>query len=159
MATMSLVATSIRSGARCEEADSANLGGAVRQRAAMPASGDTTSDFVLPALDVRALARRAAVPGALAAVAAAAIVIAGGPLQAFADALGRALDADPRWVAGAAAFELLSFVGYVALLWLVGSRATPPLGFPARGYVTPGGAAPTPPPPTRGGGGAGRPPS
>src|SRR5436190_319492 len=70
----------------------------------MSASGDTTPDFVLPALDVRALARRAAVPGALAAVAAAAIIIAGGPLQAFADALGRALDADPRWVAGAAAF-------------------------------------------------------
>src|SRR3954449_3810264 len=151
---MSLVATSIRSGARCEEADSASLGGAVRQRAAMPASGDTTSDFVLPALDVRALARRAAVPGALAAVAATAVVIAGGPLHAFADALGRALDADPRWVIGAAVFELLSFVGYVALLWLVGSRATPRLGFRASGYVTLGGAAATRLLPTGGVGGA-----
>src|SRR3954468_14765564 len=151
---MSLVATSIRSGARCEEADSAPLGGAVRQRAAMPGSADTTSDFVLPALDVRALARRAAVPGVLAAVAATAIVIAGGPLHAFADALGRALDADPRWVAAAAAFELLSFVGYVALLWLVGSRATPRLGFRARGYVTLGGAAAPRLLPTGGVGGA-----
>src|SRR3954467_6533587 len=163
---MSLVATRIRSGARCEEADSATLGGAVRQRAAMPASGDTTSNFVLPALDVRALARpapapgvralpaRAAVPGALAAVAAAAIVIAGGPLQAFADALGRALDADPRWVIGAAVFELLSFAGYVALLWLVGSRATPRLGFRASGYVTRGGAPATRLLPTGGVGGA-----
>src|SRR4051794_30437182 len=154
MATMSLVATSIRSGARCEEADSANLGGAVRQRAAMPASAEPTSDFVLPAVDVRALARRAAVPGALAAVAAAAVVIAGGPLQAFADALGRALDADPRWVVGAAAFELLSFVGYVALLWLVGSRATPRLGFRASTHVTLGGAAATRLLPTGGVGGA-----
>jgi uncharacterized membrane protein YbhN (UPF0104 family) len=154
MATMTLVATHIRSGARCEEADSASLGGVVRQRAAMPASADPTSDFVLPALDVRALARRAAVPGALAAVAATAVVIAGGPLHAFADALGRALDADPRWVAGAAAFELLSFVGYVALLWLVGSRATPRLGFRASGYVTLGGAAATRLLPTGGVGGA-----
>src|SRR3954452_10012249 len=120
---MSLVATRIRSGARCEEADSATLGGAVRQRAAMPASADQTPDFVLPALDVRALARRAAVPAVLAAVAAGAIVVAGGPLHAFADALGRALDADPRWVIAGAAFELLSFVGYVSLLWLVASRA------------------------------------
>ena len=126
----------------------------MRQRAAMPASADPTSDFVLPALDVRALARRAAVPGALAAVAATAVVIAGGPLHAFADALGRALDADPRWVAGAAAFELLSFVGYVALLWLVGSRATPRLGFRASGYVTLGGAAATRLLPTGGVGGA-----
>src|SRR4051794_20619343 len=151
---MSLVVTSIRSGARCEEADSTPLGGAVRQRADMPGSADTTSDFVLPALDVRALARRAAVPGALAAVAAAAVVIAGGPLHAFADALGRALDADPRWVAAAAAFELLSFVGYVALLWLVGGRATPRLGFRASGYVTLGGAAATRLLPTGGVGGA-----
>ena len=101
----------------------------MRQRAAMPASTDTPTDFVLPALDVRALARRAAVPAALAAIATAAIVIAGGPLQAFADALGRAVDADPRWVIAGAAFELISFVGYVSLLWLVGSRrvaAAPP---------------------------------
>jgi uncharacterized membrane protein YbhN (UPF0104 family) len=120
----------------------------------MPASADPTSDFALPALDVRALARRAAVPGVLAAVAAAAVVIAGGPLHAFADALGRALDADPRWVVAAAAFELLSFVGYVALLWLVGSRATPRLGFRASGYVTLGGAAATRLLPTGGVGGA-----
>ena len=82
------------------------------------------TDLVVPAFDVRALARRAAVPAGLAAAAAAAIVVAGGPLQAFAHALRRALDADPRWVIGGAVFELLSFAGYVALLWLVGSRAT-----------------------------------
>src|SRR3954468_4796153 len=151
---MSLVVTRIRSGARCEEVDSATLGGAVRQRAAMPASADTPPDFAIPALDVRALARRAAVPALLAAVATAAIVIAGGPLQAFADAIGRALDADPRWVAAGAAFELTSFAGYVSLLWLVGSRATPRLGFRASGYVTLGGAAATRLLPTGGVGGA-----
>src|SRR3954451_10196097 len=151
---MSLVATRIRSGARCEEVDSATLGGAVRQRAAMPASANTPPDFAIPALDVRALARRAAVPALLAAVATAAIVIAGGPLHAFADAIGRALDADPRWVAAGAAFELTSFAGYVALLWLVGSRATPRLGFRASGYVTLRGAAATRLRPTGGVGGA-----
>ena len=50
--------------------------------------------------------------------------MAGGPLHAFAHALRRALDADPRWVVGGAVFELLSFAGYVALFWLVGGRAT-----------------------------------
>src|SRR3954452_4436563 len=154
MATMSLVATGIRSSARCEEADSATLGGAVRQRAAMPASADPTSDFVLPAVDVRALARPAAVPGALAAVATAAIVIAGGPLQAFADALGRALDADPRWVVGAAAFELLSFVGYVSLLCRAATRATRRLPSPPSVFATLGAAAATRLLPTGGVGGA-----
>ena len=52
----------------------------------------------LPALDLRALARRAALPAALAVVAVTVFVLAGGPLQAFADALDRAIDADPRWV-------------------------------------------------------------
>ena len=90
----------------------------------MPATADTVPDLVLPSLDLRTLARRAAVPAGLAAVVVAALVLAGGPLQAFADALGRAVDADPRWVVAAAIFEGLSFVGYVSLLWLVGSRAS-----------------------------------
>ena len=112
------------------------------------------TDLVVPAFDVRALARRAAVPAALAAAAAVAIVVAGGPLHAFADALRRALDADPRWVIGGAVFELLSFAGYVALLWLVGSRATPRLGLRASAQVTLGGAAATRLLPTAGVGGA-----
>jgi uncharacterized membrane protein YbhN (UPF0104 family) len=120
----------------------------------MPASADTPGDLAIPTLDVRSLARRAAVPAVLAAVAAAAIVIAGGPLRAFADALGRALDADPRWVGAAAVFELLSFVGYVALLWLVGSRASDRLGFRASTQITLGGAAATRLLPTGGVGGA-----
>jgi uncharacterized membrane protein YbhN (UPF0104 family) len=112
------------------------------------------TDILVPALDVRALARRAAVPAALAAAAAGAIVIAGGPLQAFAHALRRAVDADPRWVIGGAVFELLSFVGYVALFWMVGSRATKRLGLGESTQVTLGGAAATRLLPTAGVGGA-----
>jgi uncharacterized membrane protein YbhN (UPF0104 family) len=112
------------------------------------------ADFSLPSLDVRALARRAALPAALAAVAAGAVVVAGGPLQAFADALRRAVEADPRWVASAAVFELLSFGGYVLLLWLVGSRASARLGARESVQITLGGAAATRLLPTAGVGGA-----
>jgi hypothetical protein len=77
----------------------------------MTSYSEPATDTVIPAFDVRALARRAAIPAALAATAAAAVIVAGGPLHAFADALRRALDADPRWVVGAAVLELLSFAG------------------------------------------------
>ncbi len=58
------------------------------------------------ALEPRAIARRLAIPAAFAAIVAAVLVVAGGPLQTFADALRRALDADPRWVVAAVGFEL-----------------------------------------------------
>jgi uncharacterized membrane protein YbhN (UPF0104 family) len=118
----------------------------------MPTTTQPTS--ALPAIDPRALARRAALPAALAALAAVAIVVAGGPLQAFVDALGRALDADPRWVGAAAVLELLSFGGYIALLWLVGSRASPRMGARESAHVTLGGTAATRLLPTGGAGGA-----
>ena len=108
----------------------------------------------LPELEVRALARRAALPAALVAAAATALVVAGGPLQAFAGALDRALAADPRWVVAAACFELLSFVGYVALLWLVAGRATRRIDARRALEVTLGGAAATRLLPTAGAGGA-----
>jgi uncharacterized membrane protein YbhN (UPF0104 family) len=114
----------------------------------------TAPSNVLPALDLKALGRRAALPAALAAAALTVVVVGGGPLQAFADALGRALDADPRWVVAAAVFELLSFAGYIALLWLVGGRATERLGLRASAEVTLGGAAATRLLPTGGAGGA-----
>jgi uncharacterized membrane protein YbhN (UPF0104 family) len=108
----------------------------------------------LPAVDLRALARRAAIPAGVAAVAAVAVVAAGRPMHAFADALDRAVHADPRWVAAAAVFELLSFAGYVALLWLVAGRATPRMGVRESAEVTLGGAAATRLVPTGGVGGA-----
>ena len=93
-------------------------------------------------------------PLGLVAVAAAAVIALGGPLQAFADALGRALDADPRWVVAAAVLETASFVGYVGLLWLVGSRASSRLDLRASTAITLGGAAATRLMPTGGAGGA-----
>jgi uncharacterized membrane protein YbhN (UPF0104 family) len=115
---------------------------------------DTSTDFTLPSLDLRLIARRAALPAAAAAVVAGAVIVAGGPLETFAHALRRAVDADPRWVAAAAAFELLSFAGYVALLWLVAGRATSRMGIRESVEVTLGGAAATRLLPTAGVGGA-----
>jgi uncharacterized membrane protein YbhN (UPF0104 family) len=113
-----------------------------------------TEDLTLGTPDFRALARRAALPAAAAAALAIAVVVLGGPLQAFADALGRAVDADPRWVIAAAAFELASFGGYIALLWLVGRRASARLGLRETTQITLGGAAATRLLPTAGAGGA-----
>ena len=113
-----------------------------------------SAEFALPSLDVRELGRRALIPAAVAAVVAGALIVAGGPMQAFASALRRAVEADPRWVAAAAAFEVLSFAGYIALLWLVAGRATPRMGPRESVQVTLGGAAATRLLPTAGVGGA-----
>jgi uncharacterized membrane protein YbhN (UPF0104 family) len=115
---------------------------------------DSSADFTLPSLDLRSLARRAALPVAGVAVAAGAVVVASGGLDAFAAALRRAVQADPRWVAGAAGFELLSFAGYVALLSLVAGRATPRIRIRESVEITLGGAAATRLLPTAGVGGA-----
>jgi uncharacterized membrane protein YbhN (UPF0104 family) len=111
-------------------------------------------DLTLGTIDLRVLARRAALPAAAATALVIAVVALGGPLHAFADALGRAVDADPAWVVGAAAFELLSFGGYVMLLWLVGRRASARLGLRESAQITLGGAAATRLLPTAGAGGA-----
>jgi putative heme transporter len=111
-------------------------------------------ELSLPAFDMRLVARRAALPLALVAAAAAVLLLAGGPLGVFADALGRALSADPRWIAFAAVVELLSFGGYIALFWLVGREATPRLDVRASAEITLGGAAATRLLPTAGAGGA-----
>jgi uncharacterized membrane protein YbhN (UPF0104 family) len=120
----------------------------------MSTASVTAPENVLPALDLKALARRAALPAAIAGAALIFVVVGGGPLQAFAHAFGRAVEADPRWVAAGAAFELLSFAGYIALLWLVGGRATQRLGLRASAEVTLGGTAATRLLPTGGAGGA-----
>jgi uncharacterized membrane protein YbhN (UPF0104 family) len=105
-------------------------------------------------LEPRALSRRLALPAAFAAIVATVLVVAGGPLQAFADALRRALDADPRWVVAAIGFELLSFVGYIALLWHIAGRVSPRMNLRASAQVTMGGAGATRLLPTAGVGGA-----
>jgi putative heme transporter len=111
------------------------------------------AEFALPQLDLRVLARRAAVPAALVAVAAL-VVIGGGKLREFANALDRALTADWRWVVGAVVFEILSFAGYVVLLWLVAGRETRRIDARRAVEVTLGGAAATRLLPTAGAGGA-----
>src|SRR3954454_17746800 len=93
------------------------------------------AELSLPALELRALARRAAIPAAVAVAAVAVLVLAGGPLHAFNDALRRAVEADPRWVLAAVGFEIVSFSGYIALLWLVGERATPRMDLRASAQV------------------------
>jgi uncharacterized membrane protein YbhN (UPF0104 family) len=115
---------------------------------------EPSADLTLPSLDLRSLARRAALPAALAAAVAVGVVAAGGPARAFAHALERAVDANPAWVVAAAGFEVLSFAGYVALLWLVGGHATRRLGPRESVEVTLGGAAATRLLPTAGVGGA-----
>ena len=130
------------------------LGGPDTPRVASSAQTATPQEFSLPSLDVRLVARRAALPLALAVAAAAVVLLAGGRVSVFADALSRALSADPRWIAIAAGAEILSFAGYVALFWLVGRRATPRLDLRAGAEITLGGAAATRLLPTAGVGGA-----
>jgi len=114
---------------------------------------DAPAELDLPAFDARALARRAALPVALVVAAAGVLIFAGGPMQAFSDALRRALEADPRWVLAAVGFEVISFSGYIALLWMVGERATPRMDLRASAEVTLAGAAVTRLLPTGGAGG------
>ena len=114
----------------------------------------STPDGALPGFSSRALLRRAALPAALVAAAATALIVAGAPVRPFAEAAGRVLAADARWLVVAAVLETLSFAGYIALLWLVGSRATPRMNLVASAEVTLGGAAATRLLPTGGAGGA-----
>jgi uncharacterized membrane protein YbhN (UPF0104 family) len=111
-------------------------------------------DFSLPTLDVRSVARRGALPLALAVAAVAVVLLVGGPLDVFGDAFSRVIDADPRWFATAVIAELLSFGGYIALFWLVGRRVSSRLDLRASTEITLGGAAATRLLPTAGVGGA-----
>ena len=116
---------------------------------------DGSPDLTLPALDLRLVARRAALPLALAAAAAAVVLLAGGPLAGPRPTRSPARSRPTR--AGsrvAAVAELLSFGGYIALFWLVGRRATPRLDLRASAEITLGGAAATRLLPTAGAGGA-----
>jgi uncharacterized membrane protein YbhN (UPF0104 family) len=105
-------------------------------------------------LEPRAIARRLAVPAAFLVVVVGVLLVADGPLQAFADALGRAVDADPRWVLAAVGFELASFAGYIALLWLISGTASRRMDLRASAQVTLAGAGVTRLLPTAGVGGA-----
>jgi uncharacterized membrane protein YbhN (UPF0104 family) len=116
----------------------------------MLAREQTAPEFVLPAVDVRAVARRAALPAMLAATAVAALLLLGGRLHELESALARV---SPGWTAVAIVFECLSLTGYVLLLSLVAGRATPRVGARESAQITLAGAAATRLLPTAGAGG------
>jgi len=119
----------------------------------MLASDQAISEFALPALDVRALARRVAAPVLIAAAALAAVLLLGGRVSAMAEGLRRGLGVSPGWGVAGALLECLSLAGYVALLSLVAGRAAPRVGARASAQITLAGAAATRLLPTAGAGG------
>lgn len=120
----------------------------------MIASDEATLNLTLPAVQLRALARRMLVP-ALAGLAVGAFLLAGhGHLGTVTDALRRALHANPAWVLAGVAFEGLSLAAYVALLSLVAGRASERIGLRESAQITLAGAAATRLLPTAGAGGA-----
>ncbi len=120
----------------------------------MLASEQTLPDFSLQTIDLRGLARRAALPAMLAVAAVATVVLLGGRVHTFANALQRAVGIDPGWAVAAIAFECISIAGYVALLSLVGGRAAARIRFRESLQITLAGAAATRVLPTAGAGGA-----
>jgi uncharacterized membrane protein YbhN (UPF0104 family) len=83
-----------------------------------------------------------------------AALFAPGVIEKFGDALVGAIHADPRWVVAGVVFELLSFVGYIALFWHVAGRSAPRIGLRESYEVSLAGAAVTRLLPTAGAGGA-----
>src|ERR1700759_1132469 len=120
----------------------------------MLASEITVPEPALPALNVRALGRRLLVPALLAAAAVVGVLLLGGRVPVFADALRRGLSVSPVWVIVGIAFECISLAGYVALLSLVAGRATARVGTRESAQITFAGAAATRLLPTAGAGGA-----
>jgi uncharacterized membrane protein YbhN (UPF0104 family) len=121
----------------------------------MLAPDPTISEFALPALDVRALARRFMIPALVAGAAVGVVLLSGGRVHAFVDGLRRGLGVSPGWAAAGAAFECVSLAGYVGLLSLVAGRATPRVGARESAQITLAGAAATRLLPTAGAGGLG----
>jgi putative heme transporter len=120
----------------------------------MLASEITVPEPSLPALNFRALGRRMVVPALLAAAAVIGLLLLGGRIHVFADALRRGLSVSPVWVVVGVAFECVSLAGYVALLALVAGRATARVGMRESAQITFAGAAATRLLPTAGAGGA-----
>jgi uncharacterized membrane protein YbhN (UPF0104 family) len=113
----------------------------------------TLSELATPALDLRALARRAGIPVLLAGMALAGVLLAGGRVHALTDGLRRGLGVGAGWGALGAVFECASLVGYVGLLSLVAGGAAPRVGKRESAQITLAGAAATRVLPTAGAGG------
>jgi uncharacterized membrane protein YbhN (UPF0104 family) len=119
----------------------------------MLAQNHTAVDLALPPLDVRALARRAAVPAALALAALGALLLAQSRVHAVSEAIKRGLGVSPGWAAVAVVFECASLAGYVGLLSLVAGRAAPRVRVRESAQITLAGTAATRLLPTAGAGG------
>src|SRR5437588_7949797 len=119
----------------------------------MLAAEHAIAEVSLPAFDARAFLRRAVPAALIAACAVPAVVLAGGRLHAFLDAVRRGLNVSPGWAAAGAAFELLSLAAYIGLLALVAGRATARIGTRESAQITLAGAAATRLLPTAGAGG------
>jgi uncharacterized membrane protein YbhN (UPF0104 family) len=113
----------------------------------------SVTEFTLPALDRRALARRAVVPAVLGAFVVAGVIVLGGRIPAVAGVLRRAFRVNGGWVAVGAVLEVLSLAGYVALLAFVAGRASSRVRLRESALITLGGAAATRLLPTAGAGG------
>lgn len=110
--------------------------------------------MVVQVAEVNTPGDRAALPAVLVAAAVVVVVLAGGRMHGFADALQRGFDATPGWVAIGVVFECLSLAGYVGLLSLVAGRATTRIGIRECAQITLAGAGATRLLPTAGAGGA-----
>src|SRR4051794_22847735 len=113
-----------------------------------------TADPVNASFSWAQLARRVRIPALVAGLVVAGAVVLGGPARTFLHALERAFSADPRWFVAAAAFEVLSFAGYIALLSHVAGRGNGRFGLKQSYRTTLAGAAATRLLPTAGAGGA-----
>lgn len=119
------------------------------------AHNQTLPELTLGALDVRAAARRVAIPAVVAGVGVAIVLLAAGHVHEVGVAIRRGLDINGAWAAVAAAFECISLAGYVALMSLVAGRATSRINARVSAQITLTGAAATRLLPTAGVGGAG----
>src|SRR5437879_2685549 len=117
------------------------------------AANPAVTELALPALDIRALARRAAIPALLAVAAVAALLLAQSRVHALADGVRRVFDVNPGWAVVALVLECVSLAGYVGLLSLVAGRAAPRVGMRESAQITFAGAAATRLLPTAGAGG------
>ena len=76
-----------------------------------------------------------------------------GPADKLTDAFSRVAHADLGWVLAGVGFEALSFAGYIALFWLIASKATPNIRLRESAEISLAGAAATRLLPTAGLGG------
>ena len=117
------------------------------------AANPAVTELALPALDIRALVRRAAIPALLTVAAVAALLLAQSRVHTLADGVRRVFDVNPGWAVVALVLECVSLAGYVGLLSLVAGRAAPRVGMRESAQITFAGAAATRLLPTAGAGG------